>query len=798
MLKAERADRRAPKDIPGVERQGKPGDSIAQRYSNAARSTAPKLAVEVPGIVDGYWLDDERFFFLAETYDPALREIIDVPTLIDVRAGKTEPVLPLQELCGLLAESTGQPFDIHSLSSADMKDGRTLAVRTAGRYVLIDRESREVTTVIAEQAPPSLYSPDHRYACFIRDENLWLRHMATGTSRPLTKDGAKHRCYGQPSETGLSAVSYRQCPYPVGLWSPDSQWFLTHRIEEAELPELALIEHCPSGGGRPKLHRYKYPFPGEPLPQATFVAIHVESGRIVTLDEWPTPVMLFSPFFTHSAWFSDPRHAWFLRFGRDGKRVELIRADLERGVATCVLSEQTDIGYLDLHPLMARTPNVRTLTRTDEIIWFSERSGWGHLYLYDASTGKLKNAMTQGAWLVRDIVHVDEERRRVLFLSGGIVAGRDPARRSLCGVNFDGTDLEVLLEDDGDLFVPRTEPCGMDQDRRFRPCYARTGVSPDGRHALVQVTSIERGNCTEIVDLVTKRRCGILFVEPRPDGVICRTFTALAADGVTQLHGVLFFPPSFDERERYPLIDYIYPGPHVAHQPQAYATMDSGHASSLAELGFVTMMLDTRGMPLSSRAHHQAGYGSLVEPQLADHATVVQHLCRHLSYLDPQRVGMMGYSSGGLATVRALCDYPDVFKVGVAACGNYDSMLYTASWAEKYLGASPAPELAATAVAHRMNGKLLLISGDMDENVHVSHTFALVSALIRANKDFELLIVPNEGHSVLTTSGYAQRRAWDFFVRHLLGVTPPDGFSLQFQPRELARVGARWLREVRQ
>jgi len=689
-------------------------------------------------------------------------------------------------------------LDARALSTADMVDSRTLAVTVGTRHCLIDCHTRTLRTVLEAQPVPSLYSPDHRHACFVHGHDLWIRQTATGNIRPLTTDGAECRAYGQPSQTGLSAISYRQCPYPVGLWSPDSQWFLMHRIEEADLPTLSLVQHCPASHGRPLLHQFKYPYPGEPLPQATLIAIHVATGRKVSFEAAPLPILIFSPFFTHSAWFGDSSTVWFLRFDRSHHRVELIRLDLASGTAKCVLSEEAEDGYLDVHPLMARTPNVRTLHDCDEILWFSERDGWGHLYLYDATTGALKNRVTRGSWLVRDIVHVDEQRRRVLFLAGGMAADRDPARRTLCAVNLDGTGLEVLLEDAGDIFVPRTEPCGMDQDRPFRPSYARTGLAADGRHAVVQFTSVERGNRTEIVELSSKRRIPIAVLKPREGRAFCRAFTAPAADGVTRLHGVLFFPSHFDERQQYPLIDYIYPGPHVAHQPQAYASMDAGHAAALAELGFISMMLDTRGMPVASRARHQAGYGSLVEPQLADHAAAVRHLCRYRSYIDPRCVGMMGYSSGGLATVRALCDYADVFKVGVAACGNYDSMLYCAPWSEKYRGARPAPEQAATAVAHKMEGKLLLICGDMDENVHVSQTLALVSSLIRANKDFELLIVPNEGHSVLTTSGYAQRRAWDFFVRHLLGAAPPAGFSLEFEPRELARFSAKWLREVRQ
>jgi dipeptidyl aminopeptidase/acylaminoacyl peptidase len=219
--------------------------------------------------------------------------------------------------------------------------------------------------------------------------------------------------------------------------------------------------------------------------------------------------------------------------------------------------------------------------------------------------------------------------------------------------------------------------------------------------------------------------------------------------------------------------------------------MMSGLARSLAELGFVTFMLDTRRMPVGSRAFHQAGYGDLFEPQLSDHAAIVRQLCAQHRFIDGDRVGVIGQSGGGAATARALFDYGDIFKVGVAASGNHDSRFYAALWADKCLGPGGGEKWvlqANTATARKLQGKLFLISGDMDENVPVSQTLLLADALIRANRDFDLLIVPNAGHAVLMDNGYAQRRAWDYFVRHLLGGTPPSNFEITFEPHELARL----------
>jgi len=771
---------------------------LRQRYIQAARLTAPKIAAATPAAgIDGYWLSDTLYYFLAERMDSSRGRMVAVPSIADCSSGKVVEVIPLQSLLALLAEHSGKSLDVDALSRAelDMRDKDTLTVSIDGKDYLIDVRTRRVVSATDSLGVPALYSPDGRYACIVRGYDLWLKERDTGDERPLTSDGAPHCCYGQESETNLSAVSYRKRPQPVGLWSPDSQWFLTQRVDERSLPEMALVENAPPGGGRPVLHRYKYALPGDPLPVVTYVAIHIPTGRVTTFDDFPVPIATLSPFGTDRVWFGHTQTAWFLHLDRYCKQANLVMLDLRRGAGRVVLSETAASGYLDLSPRLAETPNVRTLSGSEEAIWFSERDGWGHLYLYDTSTGKLKNQITRGEWLVTDIVHVDEQQRRVLFLAAGIETNAEPARRVFCAANLDGTGFEVLLNHDGDIFVRAAAEFRRSQTRPFRPQNARVGISPDLRFGIVRYASVQRGNVTEVVDLRTKSGFAIAAVLPSEGDVQSRYFTSLAADGVTQLHGVMFLPPDFDESRRYPLIDYIYPGPQVVQQPQSYNATNSAPAKALAALGFVTIMLDTRGMPMRSWALHQVGYGELLEPQLADHAAVVRALCAQRSFIDAERVGMIGHSGGGAATARAMFDYGDTFKVGVSVCGNHNSSLYATLWSDKYRGdpGTPRswPDQANGAVAHKLSGKLLLISGDMDENVHVSHTLALADALIRANKDFDLLIVPNAGHLVMMTSGYAQRRIWDYFVRNLLHEEPPANFELKFEPWELDRYAKR-------
>lgn len=764
------------------------------RYERAAQLTAPKIAARIAGLaVEGYWLDEGQFFFMQEHYDAVLDRVVARPAIADAASGTVREAVSPEALVTLLPDATGGQLEM------DMPDHKTLAISVAGRDHLIDIEKKCVLSTSASERVPALYSPDGRHACIIRGYDLWLKSRQTGHETALTTDGEADWAYGQLSQTALSPVSYGQHPFPMGLWSPDSQWFLTHRIDERELPEMAMVQHAPPGGGRPILHTHKYAVPGDPLPIATYVAFHIPSGRKIVFDAFAIPVVLAFASFSQMAWF-EGGGAWLVRFDRYFRRVDLIRLDLVQGTGGVVLTEEVSSGYLELHSQLLRGAfNVRTLTKTDEVVWVSERDGWAHLYLYEVSTGRLKNRITHGAWFVRDIVHVDEARRKVFLLAQGIDPTTDPGRRVLCAVNLDGTGFEILLAHDGDVLVSKTEPGGGDQDRPYRPA-APCGISPDSRFAVVRYSSVERGNRTEIVDLHNQQGFVIASVGQKPGEPLVRHFTARAADGVTLLHGVLFLPSDFDQDRRYPLIDYVYPGPQFAQQPQSFRGVRSEPALALAELGFVTAMLDTRGMPVGSRAFHQASYGALLEPQLADHAAVIRQLCDVYSFIDRDRVGMLGYSGGGYATARALFDYGEIFKVGVALCGNHDSNLYTTMWSDKFRGPGSPDQWAgqaSTAVAHKLEGKLLLISGDMDESVHISQTLLLVDALIKANRNFDLLIVPNEGHLLLMTNAYVQRKVWDYFVENLLAEEPPQ-FAMTFETHEIHSFWKRAMRELRQ
>jgi dipeptidyl-peptidase 4 len=794
-------------EVPGNS-QKFPAENMRERYRRAVALTAPKICAVTAGVaIDGYWINEREFYFAADHFDSALRRMVPVPSIVDCESQRVTAVIELEELANLLSEQAGHVIDRTALADATFDLQRpssqnpegVLAVSLQDRHYSIDVSTHCVLEARPALSMPALYSPDGRFACFLKEDNLWIREQDTGVERALTNDGSPHNAYGYQTETCLSALSYRQRPNPMGLWSSDSQWFLTHRIDERAVPELALVQNVPPGGARPILQRYKYCVPGDPLPIATLVAVHVATGRALKFNEFPAEVMTTSPFGSRTVWFGASRNAFMLRMDRHFKRADLIELNLTTGTGRAVLSETTESGYLELHQLLTVTPNVRTL-QSGEIVWFSERDGHAHLYLYDGASGALKNRITQGDWIVRDIVHVDEASRRIIFTACGIDAKADPVHRSVCAVNLDGSSFEILLTHEGDIALPRTEPAGLDQTRPFCPTYAQPGMSTDGRFGVARFTNVVSGNSTRIVDFQTGHSFEIIGASPQPESVQARHFEALSADGVTKLHGTLFLPPDFDASRRYPLVDYIYPGPQTNVHPQSFNAVSSAPATVLAELGMASFMVDTRGMPFRHKALRQDGYGDLASAQLADHAAVVRQLCEQYDFIDPERVAVFGQSGGGYAAARAMFEYGEIYKVGVSVCGNHDSNLYSAVWSEKYRGPDDQQTFAGqanAAMAHQLTGKLLLISGDMDENVHVSQTLAVVDALVRANRDFELLIVPNEDHLLLMKNGYVQRRIWDFLVRQLLEATPPRDFAIEYEPHELQRMFKSWVWEWR-
>ena len=622
-------------------------------------------------------------------------------------------------------------------------------------------------------AADALRSPDGRWDLLRLDHDLVLRDVASGTTRRLTEDGTADCAYAVSPDTDLQAVTRRVqglASPPVALWSRDSRRLITYRLDQSAVGVLPLVQSTPAdGSARPVVHRLRMPLPGdENIAQATLLIIDGASGAVRPVAADPLDVPFMSPIDLGWIWWSeDGERIYFLREGRGARRLELCAAEAGTGATRSILTETAE-SYVEPSPLLPWRSQVRTLGETGEIIWPSERDGWRHLYLVDEASGRIKRQITAGPWVVRDLIDVDPRERFVYFTAGGREAGQDPYLRQFYRASLDGSEPQLLTSADADHDVH------LSPDRScFVATHSRVDLAPISELRSTRGQSIAVLEKADLDDLFAQ---GFRFPE---------RFTVKAADGVTDLHGVLYKPSDFDAARRYPVIDDMYPGPQLIRTPKPFCVAPAASfetwpgawiSQSLAELGFIVINLDGRGTPLRSRAFHLASYGRLQDAGcLEDHLAALDQLARDRPFLDLSRLGAVGHSAGGYAATRALLAFPDRHRVAVASSPDQDLMCYLGDWAEKYQGL-PIDERYASqanaALAAALRGKLLLIWGELDDNVNPYGSMRFIDALVAADKDFDLLVLPGANHDLMNKP-YVLRRKWDYFVRHLMGAAPP-------------------------
>jgi dipeptidyl aminopeptidase/acylaminoacyl peptidase len=543
----------------------------------------------------------------------------------------------------------------------------------------------------------------------------------------------------------------------------------TYRQDERGVGEMYLVE---TGPGHPKLQAWKYPLPGDSVvPMLERVIIHLDGPRVVPLQTPPDhhrstvcDGIKCGSELVDVEWSADSRHFAFVSTSRDYKHVALKVADPRTGAVRIILEETTPTYFEST--LIGRDQNWRVLHGSGEVIWFSQRDDWGHLYLYDLATGKLKNRITTGAWNVLQILRLDEATRTIWFTAVGREEGRDPYFRHLYRVRLDGKQLALLTPEDADHDVTLA-PSG----RYFVDSYSRPDVAPVT--ALRQADG-KRPFTVEEADISRLLATG--WVPPMP-------VTVKARDGVTDLYGLLFRPSNFDPARKYPIINNIYPGPQTGSVRGRGFSAARGDAQSLAELGFVVVQIDAMGTPLRSKSFHAAYYGDMGDNGLPDQIAGMKELAARHPWIDLGRVGIYGHSGGGFASTAALLRYPDFFHVAVSSSGNHDNRLYSYHWGEKWHGllergtdgSDNYDSQANHLLVGNLRGKLLLTHGSADNNVPPDNTLLVVDELIRQNKDFDFLIFPNRAHGL--GEDYMMRRRWDYFVRHLLGAEPPKEYQ---------------------
>ena len=583
-----------------------------------------------------------------------------------------------------------------------------------------------------EGSPRGNDSPDGKFSAFLKDHNLFLREKASGEETALSREGTEADAY----QAGI-------------FWSPDSKKVVAMRTARGDDREVFLVESAPKDQLQPKHSTYPYLKPGDKVPVSKPHLFDVADRKEIPVsdDLFDNPYSL-----DEVRWSGDSSRFTFLYNRRGHQVLRVVAVDASTGVASALIDEKAET-FVDY----SNKTYLQFLDKSDEILWMSERDGWNHLYLIDAKTGAVKNQITRGDWVVRGVDQVDEDTRQVWFRLGGLNPGEDPYHIHHARIKLDGTGLVRLTEGDGNHTL-RFSP-----DRRFAvDTYSRVDLAP-----VTEVRRVEDGTLAAEVERSDDSALRAAGWKP-PE-----RFVAKGRDGTTDIHGIIFRPTSFDPGRKYPVIEAIYAGPHGAHVPKAFAAYSRNQ--SLAELGFVVVQIDGMGTNWRSRAFHDVCWRNLADAGFPDRIAWMKAAAAKDPTLDLSRVGIFGGSAGGQNALGALLFQGDFYKAAAADCGCHDNRMDKIWWNEAWMGWPIGPHYAAQSNvtnAHKLKGALLLTVGELDHNVDPASTMQVVNALIRAGKDFELIVFPGADHGA-GSGRYGERRMRDFFVRHLLKVEPP-------------------------
>lgn len=676
-----------------------------------------------------------------------------------------------------VVSSTKLPFQTIAFED-DGKDERRIRVKLGKSG--FSCELATYTCTKADTLPTRtrfVRSPDEKWDVFSSGYNLWARRVGTTDSIQLTTDGIAGYGYGvtSPSPTQIRS---KLPSVPQVTWSPDSKRLVVPRIDERGVGKFVLYSSTTS---RPAYYEYPYALPGDSVVQ-TYVNYVVDvAARTSTRIEAPAqPFMSFYIFGGRAVqWSPSSDRIYFTQVDRGPKHVQLMVVDANGGTPRQIIADSSKayvIGSLDL--IGGRT-NWRPLKNGD-VIWFSERDGWGHLYHVGAD-GSVRHQITSGDWVVTGLLNVNETSGRVFFTARGREPGRHPEYDVMYSAGLDGSGIALLTPEDADHQITPVPNAPM-----YLDTYSRVDLPP--------VSVIRSADGRVLKELEKADITALKAIGWRPGEV----FTAKARDGVTDITGVIWKPSHFDSTKSYPVIDHIYPGPLITpvstefYPPRSsFNYSRTGQVQALAELGFVVVEINALGNSGRNKAVYTTWYGNMGDNGIPDHVAAIKQLAARYSWMDLTRIGIYGHSGGGFSSTDAMLRYPDFYKVAVSSAGNHDNRTYYHGWGERFQGLLVKDTLRGTdnfapaankTIAGNLKGKLFLIHGDLDDNVHPAHTIALVDALIKANKTFDMLILPDATHD-MTQNPYVIRRTWDYFVEHLMGARPPTDYTIAPPPQ---------------
>ena len=726
-------------------------EELRAAYQRARRGGGTSAEVYKTQIV-AHWFDNNQRFWYRNALADGAGEFI----LVDVGNGRRSPAFDQTKLAAALAKAIGKevrathlPFDtidfVNDAGAIRFKvDGKTWQcdLTSYACSAQVDFEPQAIieaftlAALVQERRPrrgPNENSPDGNWTTFFKEHNLYVRDR-TGKETALTSDGRAELTYSLPN------------------WSPDSRSLVAFRIDPGERKDVYLIESSPRDAGRARLKTQPYELPGDKFTSYEMHLFDPTGAREIkcTVDkiDFGFPTL---------RWQKDGHRFTYEKMDRGHQRFRLIEVDAMTGMSRNLIDEKTTTFIWSAHAESVGIPRITWLEKTDEIVYASEKDGWRHLYLVDAREGKIKNAITQGDYVVRGIDRIDEARREIWFHASGRNAGEDPYFIHYYRVRFDGTGLVALTEGNGSHSI------AYSPDRKFLiDTWSRIDMAP-----VHELRRVEDGKLVCPLEKADSKAIEAKGWKP-PE-----VFVAKGRDGKTDIWGIIVRPRVFDPAKTYPVIEAIYAGPQDSYVPKTFH--GNNRFAELTELGFIVVEIDGMGTANRSKPFHDVCWQNLKDAGFPDRILWHQAVAKKYPSYDISRVGIYGTSAGGQNSTGALLFHGDFYKVAVSSCGCHDNRMDKASWNEQWMGYPVGPQYAASSNidhARNLKGKLLLIVGELDNNVPPESTLRLADALIKSGKDFEFLLVPGMSHS--DGGAYGRRRRQDFFVRHLHGLDPPD------------------------
>jgi dipeptidyl aminopeptidase/acylaminoacyl peptidase len=719
----------------------------------------------VTGVPDAaVWIDDTHRFFYRRSVTGG-HEFV----LFDATTGQKRPAFDHQRLAAALLEVLGEKVTAQTLPFSTFRfvdDEQAIEFQTEASRVNCRLETYQCTTQVRPNTVPvgalrgvngpvrgphvvtpdePQRSPDGKWEAFIHNHNVAVRRPDAEAFTQLSHDGSEGNYYELASFA----------------WSPDSTKLAAYRVRPGFRRTVHYVESSPEDQLQPRHWTLQYAKPGDQLDLEQPVIFHLDPVRQITIanDLFPNPYELSA-----AVWRKDGRAITFEYNQRGHQVYRVIEVDAATGQARAVLSEEPKTFFYYNGANDTRSSGKRYRHDLDdgrELIWMSERDGWNHLYLIDGTTGRVKQQITRGEWPVRGVQKVDEKTRQIWFSAGGRNAGEDPYFLHYYRINFDGTGLQAITTVSADHQVSYSDDMQYFVDTYSRvdlPTTSELRRAGDGS----LVTLLER------VDITQLQAAGWKAPE---------VFTSKGRDGTTDIWGLIFRPSNFDAAKKYPVIENIYAGPHGSHVPKSFSSFHASQAQ--AELGFIVVQIDGMGTSNRSKAFHDVAWQNIGDAGFPDRVLWHRAVAAKYPSYDISRVGIYGGSAGGQNAMRALLFHADFYKVAVSYAGCHDNRMDKIWWNEQWMGWPLGPQYSASSnVDHaaRLQGRLLLVVGELDTNVDPASTMQVVSALVKADKTFDLLVIPGENHGAGrsgTYSRYGLRKQFDFFVQHLMGVTPP-------------------------